>query len=89
MEGSTDPDWEFHYAPACSIAGCRCPPVAKIAASWSYGPLRELKNYALACEAHREPLLTLARVRRDALAVGDDEQVGPVEAVPLPGAEAV
>ena len=88
MEDSTDLDWAFHYAPACSMADCDRSPVAKIAASWSYGPLRELKNYALACEAHREPLLALARVRREALAVGDDEQVGPVEAVPLRGAEA-
>ncbi len=87
MWGSTDLELGFHYAPACSMAGCDRPPVVKIAAFWSYGPLREFKNYGLACEEHREPLLALALVRRKALAVGDDEQVGPVESVPLRAAK--
>lgn len=78
-----DRDEPFFYRPACSVPGCDLPPVVKIAAAWSNGPLAELKNYGLACDQHREPLLAMARQRRHALAVSDDEQVGPVEAVPL------
>ena len=73
----------FHYAPECSEPGCERPPVVKIVAAWSYGPLRERKNYGLACTRHCPPLLARARLRRAALAVSDDEQVGPVEVIPL------
>ncbi len=34
--------------------GCRAPAVYKIAATWSDGSSRELKNYGLACEGHRD-----------------------------------
>ena len=80
-------DPTFQYRPACSMPGCDRIPVAKIAAAWSYGPLRERKNYGLACASHRDALLDRARDRRRALAVGDDEQVGPVEAIPWSGAD--
>jgi hypothetical protein len=69
----------FHYATSCSFPGCPNPPRYKVAASWSYGPLRELKNYGMACEQHRDCLLDRARRNRESLAVGDDETVGPVE----------
>lgn len=74
---------DFRYATACSDPGCSRPPRYKIAAPWSYGPLRELKNYGLACEEHRDPLLGRARRRREELAVGDDETVGSVEVFAL------
>ena len=73
----------FHYESTCSAPGCSKAPRYKIAAPWSYGPLRELKNYGLACDEHRESLLERARGRRDGLAVRDDEEVGPVEAYPF------
>ncbi len=76
-------DLPFRYAATCHAAGCAFPPCCKIAAPWSHGPLRELKNYGLACEGHRDQLLALARSRREALAVGDDEAVGPVATFPL------
>jgi hypothetical protein len=69
----------FRYATACTFPGCRDAPRYKVAAAWSYGPLRELKNYGLACERHRDCLLDRARQHRESLAVGDDETVGPVE----------
>jgi hypothetical protein len=69
----------FRYATACTFPGCPSPPRYKVAASWSYGPLRELKNYGLACPEHLDLLLDRARQHRESLAVGDDETVGPVE----------
>ncbi len=76
-------DLPFHYAAACDAEGCKLPPCWKIAAAWSHGPLRELKNYGLACERHRDDLVARAQGRREALAVGDDEAVGPIAAFPL------
>ncbi len=76
-------DWVFAYEPACSEPGCNRAPTVKIASFWSHGPLREFKNYGLACDEHRDRLLARARVRRAALAVSDDEQIGPAEAIPL------
>ena len=75
--------WEFRYAPTCSMPACDQTPMVKIAAVWSNGPLQEWKNYGLACGAHTASLLARARDRRHALAVSEDEQVGPVEVVPL------
>ena len=74
----------FHYRISCLSPGCPEPPRYKIAAPWSDGPLRELKNYGLACEQHRESLLARALSHRESLAVRDDEQVGPVEVIELP-----
>ena len=68
----------FHYTASCSFSACTETPRYKIAAPWSHGPLRELKNYGLACDRHREALLTRARKHREGLAVGDEEAVGPV-----------
>jgi hypothetical protein len=73
----------FRYAAACSSPGCPEAPRYKIAAPWSHGPLRELKSYGLACELHRVALLARAEEHRQALAVRDDELVGPVEVFPL------
>jgi len=83
MGESDDPDLTFHYTPTCSVPGCDRAATSKIASFWSYGPLRERKNYGLACDQHREPLLVQAQIRRQRLAVSDDEQLGPVEAIPL------
>jgi hypothetical protein len=73
----------FHYAAACSSPGCLEAPRYKIAAPWSHGPIHELKSYGLACERHLAALLTRAEGHRKALAVRDDELVGPVEVFPL------
>ena len=76
-------DWDFRYVPTCSEPGCGQPPTVKIVAVWSNGALQERKNYGLACDQHRASLLSLAIHRRRALVVSEDEQVGPVEMVPL------
>ena len=89
MVAGSEPDLTFFYVPVCSESGCERTPTFKIAAFWSYGPLQERKSYGLACDRHREALLRGAQLRRRALAVGDDEQVGPVEAIPLTILEAV
>lgn len=73
----------FTYAPSCAMPDCDRPPVCKLMATWAFGPMSERKNYGLACDAHRDELLARARDRRRALVVGDDERVGPVEAIPL------
>jgi hypothetical protein len=74
-----NPAKPFHYRPSCSAIHCNQPAVYKLAATWSDGGSRELKNYGLACEVHREPLLIAARRRHDVLRVADAETVGPVE----------
>jgi hypothetical protein len=53
--------------------------VYKIAASWSDGSSRELKNYGLACDHHRDRELAAARRRHEVLPRGEDETVGSVE----------
>jgi hypothetical protein len=53
--------------------------VYKIAATWSDGTSRELKNYGLACEAHRLVQLATARRHHAQLTLAEGESVGPVE----------
>ena len=72
------------YPVLCSRKGCSQPAAYKVAARWSDGPLREWKNYGLACESHRDALVARATSHRESLAVRDDEQVGPVEVFELP-----
>jgi hypothetical protein len=68
----------FRYLPRCSAPGCALPAVYKAGAVWSDGTSRELKNYGLACEAHRQALLDRARRHRDGLRLADGETVGHV-----------
>lgn len=68
----------FQYRPTCSDPGCIEPAVYKVGAVWSDGTSRELKNYGLACEAHRHSQLERARTHRDGLHLADGESVGPV-----------
>jgi len=72
-------DRPFLYCPRCSAARCREPALYKIAAVWSDGSSRELKNYGLACAAHCDQELAHARRRHQGLARADDEFVGPIE----------
>jgi hypothetical protein len=69
----------FCYRPGCSAPACERPALYKIAATWSDGTSRELKNYGLACENHRESQLTVAQSRLRNLKLSDGESVGPVE----------
>ncbi len=69
----------FVYRPACLANGCPDAAVYKIAAEWSDGTSRELKNYGLACETHHRQLLKRARENHGALKRSDGETVGPVE----------
>jgi hypothetical protein len=68
----------FRYCPRCSTPGCQEAAVYKVGAVWSDGTSRELKNYGLACEAHRQSQLRRARQHRDGLRLADGETVGPV-----------
>jgi hypothetical protein len=71
-------DRPFRYDPTCSALDCKQPAVFKIAAVWSDGTSRELKNYGLACSAHRGTQLEAARRHRAGLKLADGETVGPV-----------
>ena len=68
----------FQYQPHCSTPSCDQPAVYKVAAPWSNGTSRELKNYGLACEAHRDSQLALAQLHRQGLKLAEGETVGPV-----------
>jgi hypothetical protein len=72
-------DQSFRYRPGCSAIGCDETAVYKIAATWSDGTSRELKNYGLACEAHRDSQLEVARLHHIGLRLSEGETVGPVE----------
>jgi hypothetical protein len=74
-----DGDGPFHYCPRCSAVACREPAIYKIAAVWSDGSSRELKNYGLACEGHRDQALATARRHHEGLKLAPDETVGPVQ----------
>jgi hypothetical protein len=69
----------FRYRAGCSTPRCETPAVYKIAANWSDGSSRELKNYGLACEQHREEELAAARRRHQGISLSEDETVAPVE----------
>jgi hypothetical protein len=69
----------FRYRPGCSAIDCDQAAVYKIAATWSDGTSRELKNYGLACEAHRDSLLEVARRHHKNLRLSEGETVGPIE----------
>jgi hypothetical protein len=68
----------FHYRPSCSVRGCVEPASFKIAAAWSDGTSRELKNYGTVCAAHRAEELARARARRQGLKLAEGEAVGEV-----------
>jgi hypothetical protein len=72
-------DRPFVYCPLCGAANCGQPALYKIAAVWSDGTSRELKNYGLACARHRDQELEQARSRHERLNRADDESVGPIE----------
>jgi hypothetical protein len=74
-----DDSGSFRYCPGCSALACDRPALYKIAAVWSDGTSRELKNYGLACEDHRDLQLSAAQGRLRSLRLTDAESVGPVE----------
>jgi hypothetical protein len=68
----------FHYSPTCSAPECGKPASYKIGAPWSNGTSRELKNYGLACEEHRDSQLAQAQQHRKDLRLAEGETVGQV-----------
>jgi hypothetical protein len=68
----------FRYQPTCSAPSCGQPAQYKVAAPWSNGTSRELKNYGLACEAHRDTQLAQAQSHRKNLKLAEGETVGQV-----------
>lgn len=73
-----EPPKRFRYVPMCSEIGCDRPAVYKVAAVWTDGTSRELKNYGLACSAHAEAQTARAKRHRDLLKLEDWETVGDV-----------
>ncbi len=73
----------FDYQPECSIPGCGHEAQYKVAAPWSDGTSRELKNYGIACETHLDDLLARARRHRKSLRLAEGESVGEVSVYPL------
>lgn len=69
----------FRYLPCCTAGDCSQPAQYKVAATWSDGTSFELKNYGLACAAHRDSQLAQARRRHEHLRLAQGETVGPVE----------
>jgi hypothetical protein len=70
---------QFRYRPGCSAPGCAAPALYKIAATWSGGSSRELKNYGLACELHRQEALATARAHLEGLRLAEGEMVGSLD----------
>jgi hypothetical protein len=68
----------FQYTPRCSAQYCDQPATLKVAAPWSNGRSHELKNYGLACEAHRDSMLVRAQLHRQGLTLADGETLGAV-----------
>jgi hypothetical protein len=68
----------FCYQPLCSAPHCGQPAEFKVAAPWSSGTSHELKNYGLACAAHRDSQFALAKIRRDGLKLAPGETLGAV-----------
>jgi hypothetical protein len=69
----------FQYQPTCSAPSCGQPAVYKVAAPWSDGKKsQELKNYGLACDAHRASQLARAQLHRQGLQLAEGETLGPV-----------
>jgi hypothetical protein len=69
---------KFRYQPTCSAPDCGAPAVYKVAAPWTSGTSRELKNYGLACEAHRDVQLARGQQQRQKLVLAEGETVGQV-----------
>ncbi len=68
----------FHFEPMCSAPECGRSGVFKVAAPWSYGSSRELKNYGLCCELHKDELLARSLQKADGLILAEGEDVGPI-----------
>ena len=71
-------DYVFRYQPICSAERCERPALFKVAAPWSDGTSRELKNYGLACQAHHDLILARAQLHRHDLPLAERETIGPV-----------
>lgn len=67
----------YHYTPVCDVEGCEHPATHKVAASWTDGTYRELKNFGVYCEMHAEDELEDARRRQRAVVPAPGESVGP------------
>lgn len=68
----------YQYRPVCSVPGCGQPAIYKVGAPWSDGTSRELKNYGLSCERHREAQSERARSHSRGLKLAEGETLGEV-----------
>ncbi len=67
-----------HYRPMCQARACGLPAEFKVAAPWSDGSSRELKNYGTFCSRHAQSSLILARRKRKDIHLDEGESVGEV-----------
>lgn len=67
-----------HYRPMCQARGCSQPAQLKVAAPWSDGSSRELKNYGTFCSRHADAHLMLARRKQKEIHLAEGESVGDV-----------
>lgn len=65
------------YQIFCTTKDCKHPALYKIAAQWSDGIVRELKTYALCCEACLPATLSQARAKQKACRLTSGESLLP------------
>ena len=70
------PSLFYHYTPVCDVEGCDQPAIYKVAAPWTDGTLKELRNYGVYCSCHSEGQLDRARDRQAKVKLGAGEKVG-------------
>ena len=76
----------FRYQPRCSTVGCGKQVKFKVASPWTYGNIRELKNYGVCCEAHKDKLFDRSQARARDILLSEGETAGTVGVYPiLPG----
>lgn len=66
----------YRYTPVCDVEGCDHPATFKVAAPWTDGVQRELRNYGVYCPVHSEGRLEQARQRQSGLRLVAGEEVG-------------
>ena len=69
---------DFHYIPQCSSPGCDNAARFKIAALWSNGTSRELKNYGLACDEHKQAQFDRACRNCERILPAEGESIGEI-----------
>jgi hypothetical protein len=72
----SQPRTPYRYTPTCNVKGCDQPARYKVAAPWTDGVQKELRNYGVYCADHSEGQLELARDRQAKVRMVPGEEVG-------------